>query len=229
MATLLAGLPVTVPGSTVNRLCGSSLDAAMIGSRQIACGDASVVLTGGVESMTRAPWVLPKPSRGFPAGDVTAVSTTLGWRLVNPAMPAQWTVSLGGANEQVADRFGITRERQDAFALRSHHNAAAAWNEGFYDDLVCEVPGVDLARDEAIRPGTSAEALAGLKPSFRDHGTITAGNASPLNDGAAAVLLGDEAAADVIGTEPLARAGRGAVALAPQDFGLAPIGPSRRP
>jgi acetyl-CoA acyltransferase len=150
MAVLLAGLPVSVPAVTVNRLCGSSLDAAMIGSRAIESGDADVVLTGGVESMTRAPWVLPKPDRAYPAGNATAVSTTLGWRLVNEKMPAEWTVSLGEANEQLADRFGISRERQDEFAARSHNLADAAWERGFYDDLVVAVPGVDLARDEEV-------------------------------------------------------------------------------
>ncbi len=224
MAVLLAGLPVSVPAVTVNRLCGSSLDAAMIGSRAIESGDADVVLTGGVESMTRAPWVLPKPDRAYPAGNATAVSTTLGWRLVNEKMPAEWTVSLGEANEQLADRFGISRERQDEFAARSHNLADAAWERGFYDDLVVAVPGVDLARDEGIRPGSSPEKLAGLKPSFRNGGSITPGNASPLNDGACAVLLGSESARDTIGVDPIARvAGRGTFALLPQDFGIAPI------
>jgi acetyl-CoA acyltransferase len=224
MAVLLAGLPVSVPAVTVNRLCGSSLDAAMIGSRAIESGDADVVLTGGVESMTRAPWVLPKPDRAYPAGNATAVSTTLGWRLVNEKMPAEWTVSLGEANEQLADRFGISRERQDEFAARSHNLADAAWERGFYDDLVVAVPGVDLARDEGIRPGSSPEKLAGLKPSFRNGGSITPGNASPLNDGASAVLLGSESARDTIGVDPVARvAGRGTFALLPQDFGIAPI------
>src|ERR1700754_1417916 len=125
MAVPLAGLPVSVPATTVNRLCGSSLDAAIIGSRAIESGDADVVLTGGVESMTRAPWVLPKPSRAFPAGNVTAVSTTLGWRLVNANMPAEWTVSLGEANEQLGERFSVSRERQDEFAARSHVRADA--------------------------------------------------------------------------------------------------------
>jgi acetyl-CoA acetyltransferase family protein len=229
MAVLLAGLPVSVPAVTVNRLCGSSLDAAMQASRTIEAGDAEVVLAGGVESMTRAPWVLPKPSRAYPAGNVTAVSTTLGWRLVNERMPAEWTVSLGEANELLADRFSIRRERQDEFAARSHNLADAAWEAGFYDELVVPVEGVDgevmLARDEGIRPGSSAEKLAGLKPSFRpadQGGTITAGNASPLNDGASALLLG---AADAVpGLAPLARvAGRGTHALVPQDFGFAPV------
>jgi acetyl-CoA acyltransferase len=224
MAVLLAGLPVSVPAVTVNRLCGSSLDAAMIGSRTIESGDADIVLTGGVESMTRAPWVLPKPDKAFPAGNTTAVSTTLGWRLVNEKMPVEWTVSLGEANEQLASRYGISRQRQDEFAARSHNLADAAWEAGFYDDLVVAVPGVELARDEGIRPGSSAEKLAGLKPSFHPDGTITAGNASPLNDGASGVLLGSESASRIIGVDPLARiAGRGTFALVPQDFGIAPV------
>ncbi len=224
MAVLLAGLPTSVPATTVNRLCGSSLDAVMAGSRTIETGDADVVVAGGVESMTRAPWVLPKPSRAFPAGNATAVSTTLGWRLVNERMPAEWTVSLGEANEQLASAYDVSRERQDEFAVRSHHAAAAAWDDGFYDDLVVPVPGVDLARDEGIRADCSVEALAGLRPAFRPDGTITAGNASPLNDGASAVLLGSAAAAGRIGTDPLARvAGRAAYALEPQRFGYAPV------
>ncbi|MGW3447245.1 thiolase family protein [Streptomyces sp. NPDC001076] len=232
MAALLAGLPVSVPGTTVNRLCGSSLDAAMTASRTIESGDAEVVLTGGVESMTRAPWVLPKPAKPFPAGDVTAVSTTLGWRLVNPRMPKEWTVSLGEANEQLRERFGISRERQDEFAARSHQLAHAAWESGFYDDLVAPVDGVDLTRDEGIRPGSTTEVLAGLKPVFRtpeQGGTITAGNASPLNDGASAVLLGSERASATIGADPIARiAGRGVMALEPQAFGYAPVEAANR-
>ncbi|GAA1505546.1 thiolase family protein [Nocardioides humi] len=224
MAALLAGVPVSVPAVTVNRLCGSSLEAVMAGSRAIETGDADVVLTGGVESMTRAPWVLPKPDRAFPVGDVTAVSTALGWRLVNPRMPEEWTVSLGEANEQLQERFGISRERQDAFAARSHQRAHQAWEDGFYDDLVAPVEGTDLARDEGIRAGSTPDSLAGLAPVFRKDGTITAGNASPLSDGASAVLLGSEAAADRIGTAPLARvAGRAAYALEPQAFGYAPV------
>ena len=227
MAALLAGLPTSVPGTTVNRLCGSSLDAAMIGSRTIESGDAEVIVAGGVESMTRAPWVLPKPAKGFPAGDLSAVSTTLGWRLVNPRMPSEWTVSLGEATEQLREKYDIGRERQDAFALRSHRLAAAAWDAGFYDDLVVPVEG--LSRDEGIRADTSPEKLAALKPSFRPDGTITAGNASPLSDGAAALLLGSAEAADLIGLEPLARiAGRGAFALDPQDFGYAPVEAANR-
>lgn len=229
MALLLAGVPVSVPGTTVNRLCGSSLDAAMIASRQIETEDADVILTGGVESMTRAPWVLPKPSRAFPVSDVTAVSTNLGWRLVNPAMPKEWTVSLGEANEQLQEKYGVSRRSQDEFAARSHHLADAAWTEGFYDDLVTQVEGVELARDEGIRPSTNVDVLAGLKPVFRKDGTITAGNASPLNDGASAVLLGSEKAAETIGLDPIARiAGRGAMALEPQYFGYAPVEAANR-
>ena len=224
MAVLLAGLPVTVPATTVNRLCGSSLDAAMAASRLVETGDAEVAVAGGVESMSRAPWVLPKPPKAFPAGNETLVSTTLGWRLVNPRMPQEWTVSLGEANEQLQEKFGISRERQDEFAVRSHRLADQAWKDGFYDDLVVPVPGVDLDRDEGIRPDASVETLAGLKPVFRADGTITAGNASPLNDGASAVLVGSEQAASHIGRAPLARiAGRGAAALEPQLFGYAPV------
>ncbi|GIE82045.1 acetyl-CoA acyltransferase [Actinoplanes philippinensis] len=226
MAVLLAGLPTSVPASTVNRLCGSSLDAAIIGSRAITAGDAEVVVAGGVESMTRAPWVLPKPSRAFPAGNVEAVSTTLGWRLTNPRMPAEWTASLGECNEQLGDKYGISRERQDVFAARSHVLADRAWNDGFYADLV--VPAGDLDRDEGIRPDSSAEKLARLKPAFRPDGTITAGNASPLNDGAAALLLGSERVAVQLG-DPLARiAGRAAHAVDPQAFGFAPVEAAER-
>jgi acetyl-CoA acetyltransferase family protein len=222
MAVLLAGLPTSVPAATVNRLCGSSLDAAIIGSRTIAAGDAEVVVIGGVESMTRAPWVLPKPSRAFPAANLEAVSTTLGWRLVNPRMPAEWTASLGECNEQLGDKFGISRERQDAFAARSHRLAAQAWADGFYQDLT--VAAGDLVRDESIRDDSTADKLARLKPSFRADGTITAGNASPLNDGAAAVLLGSADAAALIGFDPIARiAGRAAHAVDPQEFGFAPV------
>lgn len=201
----------------------------MTGSRTIESGDADVVAAGGVESMTRAPWVRPKPARGFPAGDTTAVSTTLGWRLVNPAMPAEWTISLGECNEQLQAKFSISRDRQDEFAARSHALADQAWSDGFYEGLVVPVEGVDLPRDEGIRPGTTPEKLAALKPAFRSDGTITAGNASPLNDGASALILGSEAASDRIGAAPLARfSGRAAAALDPQDFGYAPVKAANR-
>jgi len=224
MAVLLAGLPVTVPATTVNRLCGSSLDALMIGSRIIESGDARIIVAGGVESMTRAPWVLPKPARGFPAADVTAVSSTLGWRLVNPRMPAEWTVSLGEANEQLGAEFEISRERQDEFAVQSHLKAAQAWDDGFYETHVIPCPESDLVMDEGVRADVSADGLSRLKPAFRVDGTITAGNASPLSDGASALLLGDETAAEVIGRPPVARVvSRAAVACAPQRFGFAPV------
>ena len=224
MAVLLAGLPTSIPATTVNRLCGSSLDAAMTASRLLETGDADIVVAGGVESMTRAPWVLPKPARGYPAGDLTAVSTTLGWRLVNERMPKEWTVSLGDANEQLAQSLAIPRHRQDEFAALSHQRAARAWSEGFYDELIVQVPQAPMDRDECIRDGSTPESLATLKPSFRSDGTITAGNASPLNDGASAVLLGTASASERLGLEPLARvAGRGAFALEPQRFGIAPV------
>ncbi len=223
MAGLLAGLPTSVPGVTVNRLCGSSLEAAIIGSRQIAVGEADVVVVGGVESMSRAPWVLPKPAKAFPTGDAALASTTLGWRLVNPAMPDEWTVSLGEATELLREREGIGRDEQDAFALHSHESAARAWDDGFYDDQVVFASGTELKRDESIRAGTSIDQLAGLKPVFRTDGTVTAGNASPLSDGASAALIGSPGVADTLGT-PLARiAGRAAAALDPQYFGFAPV------
>ena len=224
MAALLASLPVSVPAVTVNRLCGSSLEATIAASRQVALGESDVVVAGGVESMSRSPWVLPKPERAFPAGNAELVSTTLGWRLVNPAMPEAWTVSLGEATEQLRERHAVSREDQDAFALHSHHAAAAAWEAGFYDDQVVAVPGVDLARDESIRADTTAEQLAGLKPVFRTDGTVTAGNASPLNDGASAALIGSASAERLLGREPLARvAAWGAAANEPQFFGFAPV------
>jgi acetyl-CoA acetyltransferase family protein len=224
MAVLLAGLPTSVPAVTVNRLCASSLEAAMQGSRAIETGDASLVAIGGVESMSRAPWVLLKPEKGYPRGHETLHSTTLGWRMVNPEMPSQWTISLGESAEKLAAMYSISREDQDAFAMRSQHNAARAWDEGFYDGWVVPVPGVDLARDEGIRPDTSMEGLAKLKPAFVKDGTVTAGNASTLNDGASAILLGDEAAAAKLGREPLGRiAGRGAWGVDPDVFGIGPV------
>lgn len=230
MATLLAGLPTSIPGTTVNRLCGSSLDAAIIASRQINAGDAELMLVGGAESMSRAPWVLPKTTKPYPAGDMTLASTTLGWRLVNPAMNKDWTISLGEATERLREKHGITRERQDEFAANSHNLAAAAWDEGFYDNLVTQVPGAELVRDEGIRAGSTAEKLGGLKTVFRpessgpEGGTVTAGNASPLSDGASAAWIGSEGAAGILGLEPLSRiAGRGAHGNDPQFFGFAPV------
>ncbi|MEE2046231.1 thiolase family protein, partial [Nocardiopsis tropica] len=223
MASLLAGLPTSVPGVTVNRLCGSGMEAAVQASRAIQTGDASLVVAGGVESMSRAPWVLPKPAEGHPAGDATLHSTTLGWRMVNPRMPGRWTVSLGEATEGLAEQHGVTRADQDAFALASHAKAARAWADGAFDGEIVQVGDAHLDRDECIREG-SPDKLAGLRPAFRAEGTITAGNASPLNDGAAALLLGDRAAADAAGLEPLARiAGRGAAGVDPDVFGIGPV------
>ena len=167
MATLLAGLPVSVPGTTVNRLCGSGMEAAIQASRAIACGDAEMVVAGGVESMSRAPFVLPKPEQAYPRADATLYSSTLGWRMVNPAMPADWTVSLGEGAELLAERYKISREEQDHFAARSHQKAASAWEAGSFADEVVPLPGVTLERDECIRQDTSTERLAALRPAFR--------------------------------------------------------------
>ena len=228
MAVLLAGLPTSVPGATLNRLCGSGLEAVVAASRAIAVGDAAVCVAGGVESMSRAPWVLPKPETGFARGNQTAFSTTLGWRMVNPAMPSEWTVSLGEGAEILADKYGISREEQDRFALRSHQRAASAWEAGRFADEVVEVADVTLARDESIRPDTTLEALAKLKPAFRKDGTVTAGNASPLNDGASAVLLADADGLRRVGREPLARiVSRAASAVEPQLFGIGPVEAAR--
>ncbi|WP_431041684.1 thiolase family protein [Streptomyces sp. P1-3] len=224
MAVLLAGLPVSVPGTTVNRLCASGLESVVQAARAIAVGDAHIALAGGVESMSRAPWVLPKPERAFPAGHQELYSTTLGWRMTNPAMPPEWTVALGEGAELIADKHGITREAQDAFALDSHRKAARAWQDGAYDAEVVACPDTDLVRDETIRDSTSMEALGGLKPVFRKGGTVTAGNSSPLNDGAAALLLCDEEGLRATGREPLARIGARAVTgIEPQFFGLGPV------
>ena len=230
MAGLLAGLPTSVPGATVNRLCGSGMEAVIQGSRAIAAGDADVILAGGVESMSRAPWVLPKPAKGFPTAHQTLHSTTLGWRMVNPAMPAEWTIALGESAELLADQFSISREEQDAFAVESHQRAAKAWDNGVHDGQVVLVEGTDLTRDEGIRPEASMESLARLKPVFRTDGTVTAGNASPLNDGAAALFLaGDAGLARLGGPTPLARVvSRAAAGVDPQVFGIGPVEAANR-
>jgi acetyl-CoA acetyltransferase family protein len=223
MAVLLAGLPTTVPGATVNRLCGSSLEASIQASRAIESGDADVVVAGGVESMSRAPWVLLKPERAFPAGHEQLWSTTLGWRMINPKMPGEWTISLGESAEKLATIYEISRDEQDEFALRSHTLAAQAWDEGRFPEVV-PVDGVDLERDEGIRADTSLEKLGKLKPAFVSDGTVTAGNSSPLNDGASMLLLGSESAADRIGSAPLARVvSRGVHGVDPDVFGIAPV------
>ena len=229
MAWLLNDLPTSVPGSTVNRLCGSSLDAAMQASRMIETGDASVVLVGGVESMSRAPWILLKTERPYPREHQQLHSSTLGWRMVNPEMPERWTISLGQSAEKLARIYGVSRQAQDEFALRSHQRALAAWESGFYAQWVIPVPGTDLRRDETLRPDTSLERLAKLKPSFAEDGTVTAGNSSPLNDGAGALLVTDERGAQAMGREPLARiVSRGAAGADPDVFGIAPVEAAER-
>jgi acetyl-CoA acetyltransferase family protein len=223
MAVLLAGLPTTVTGVTVNRLCGSSLEAAIQATRAIRCGEATLAIAGGVESMSRAPWVLLKPSRAYPAGHETLHSTTLGWRMVNPRMPDRWTISLGESAEKLAVMYKISREAQDAFALRSHRLALKAYDEGVLGEVV-PVPGVELTRDESIRSDTTLERLAELAPAFVEGGTVTAGNASPLNDGASMTLIGDERAGRLLGREPLARiVAMGAHGVDPDVFGIAPV------
>jgi len=221
MANLLAGLPTSVTGSTVNRLCGSSVESVIQASRAVETGDARLVLAGGVESMSRAPWVVQKPSRTYPSGHETMYSTTLGWRMVNPAMPTRWTIPLGETAELLADRFDISREEQDVFAVRSHRLAAAAWESGVYDGEVVPVPGTGVVHDEGIRADASVDSLAGLKPAFREGGSVTAGNSSPLNDGASMVLIGSQ---DALPGDPLARiAGRGVFGNDPDTFGIAPV------
>lgn len=224
MAVLLAGMPTSVPGTTVNRLCGSGMEAVVQGRRAVCAGDADLVVAGGVESMSRAPWVLSKPETGFSRGHETLHSTTLGWRLVNPAMPSRWTIALGESAEILADTYGISREAQDEFAARSHRLAAAAWDAGTYDVEVVAVPGSDVLRDESIRPDTTAAKLARLAPVFRTDGTVTAGNASPLNDGAAALLIGSAEAVANLGRQPLARiASSAVVGVDPDVFGIGPV------
>ena len=223
MAVLLAGLPTSVPGATVNRLCGSGMEAAVEASRAIAVGDASVCIAGGVESMSRAPYVMLKAERPYDRGDQQLHSTTLGWRLVNPNMPEEFTTSLGEGAEILADKYSVSREAQDEYAVRSHTRAAAAWDKGRFSDEAVDVPDTEIERDETIRADSTVEKLAKLRPAFRKDGTVTAGNASPLNDGAAAVLLADEAGVAATGREPLARivvarAARGRPAL----YGIAP-------
>ncbi len=224
MGLLLAGFPTSVTGVTVNRLCASSVEAVVQGSRAIESGDAQLVLAGGVESMSRAPFIVEKSPRAWPAtGNQTLWNTSIGWRMVNPKLPKDWTISNGESAEKVARQYGISRQEQDAFALRSHRLAADAWAQGVYDGEIVQVPGAELARDEGIREDTSLEKLAGLRALFASDGagSVTAGNSSSINDGASAVLLGAEGALDV---EPLARvAGRGAHGVDPDVFPLAPI------
>jgi len=223
---LLAGFPSSVPGTTINRLCGSSLDAVIQGSRAIEAGDAAVILAGGVESMTRAPFVVEKSPRPFPAANQTMWNTSIGWRMTNPRLREDWTISNGESAEKLAEFYGISREAQDEFAARSHRLAAAAWAEGRFDDEIVQVEGHALARDEGIRDDSTVEVLAGLRPAFRQGGSVTAGNSSPINDGASAVLLGAEG---ILDAEPLARiAGRAAFGNDPDVFGVAPVEAANR-
>ncbi|MCC6376744.1 MAG: thiolase family protein [Microbacteriaceae bacterium] len=226
MATLLAGLPTSVPGATTNRLCGSGLEAVIQASRAIETEDARLVLAGGVESMSRAPWVVLKPERAFPTGHEVMFSTTLGWRMVNPRMPAQWTIALGESAELLAERYEISREAQDEFALRSHKLANAAWSSGVFANEIVQVQGAELERDECIRADSSLEALAKLQPAFSENGTVTAGNSSPLNDGAGALVVGAEG---VLESEPLARiVSRGVHGVDPDVFGIGPVEAANR-
>jgi acetyl-CoA acetyltransferase family protein len=221
MAALIAGLPVTVPGTTVNRLCASGGEAIIQAARSLALGDARLLLAGGVEGMSRAPYVLPRPDEALPR-KMELHSTALGWRMINPKFPAEWTASLGACAEQVALEKGISRAAQDEWALRSHQLAAEAWDKGLHDDYVLEVAGVH--RDESVRADTSPAALARLKPAFTRDGTVTAGNSSPINDGALAVLMGTREAAAELGIEPLAEiAGSAVAALSPERFTVAPV------
>ncbi|MEJ6490549.1 thiolase family protein [Leucobacter sp. USCH14] len=224
---LLAGFPTTVTGTTVNRLCASSVEAVVQAARAVESGEADIVLAGGVESMSRAPFVVEKSPRPWPAtGNPTMWNTSIGWRMINPALPSHWSISNGESAEQIAREWGITREDQDAFAARSHERAASAWAAGVFADEIVQVPGAELARDEGIRDGSTPEKLAALRPLFAVDGTVTAGNSSSINDGASAVLVAGEGA---VASEPLARiAGRATHGVDPDRFPIAPIEAANR-
>jgi 3-oxoadipyl-CoA thiolase len=237
MASLIAGLPTEVPGVTVNRLCASGLEAVVQGARQVRLGEADLVLAGGVESMSRAPFVMLKPERGFPRGNRELVDTTIGWRFVNPRLAASYsTESMGETAENVAERYGVSREDQDEFALESHRRAIAAAEAGRFDDelVTVDVPQpkgdpVTIHADEGPRPDTTLERLARLRPVFRDGGSVTAGNSSQINDGAAAVVLASEERARELGREPLARIVSSASAgVDPAYMGIGPVPSTRR-
>ncbi len=232
MAVLLAGLPAHVPGVTVNRLCGSGLEAIASAARRIAVGEIDVAIAGGVESMSRSPWALAKPERLPPRGVPEVVDTALGWRFVNPKMVAAGhTDPLGITAENVAEEHKVSREDQDAFALASHRRTIVAWDEGRYDADVIPVEtrsGV-VARDEGPRADTSLEKLARLRPAFKADGTVTAGNASPLNDGAAALALASSTYAERHGLEPLATfRGAASAGVAPRVMGIGPLPATER-
>ncbi|MFI5529891.1 thiolase family protein [Kitasatospora sp. NPDC051853] len=232
MAVLLAGLPDTVPGATVNRLCASGMEAVTNAARAIGSGEAEVVLAGGCESMSRAPFVLPRPDEALPHRMET-FDTRLGWRLTNPKMhELHGVLSMGETAEEVAQRYGVSREDQDAFALRSHQRAAAARKDGLFDAELLPVlraDGVTVTQDESIREDTTLERLAALKPVFRPGGTVTAGNASPMNDGASGLLLVSEEALADLGLEPLGRYVAGASAgVHPDVMGIGPVPATRK-
>ncbi|MEU3737044.1 MULTISPECIES: thiolase family protein [unclassified Streptomyces] len=227
MAALLAGLPESVPGATVNRLCASGMEAVTAAARTIASGEADIVLAGGSESMSRAPFVLPRPDEALPHKMETA-DTRLGWRLVNPAMKdLHGVLAMGETAEEVAERYGVSRERQDTFALRSHQRATEARKNGHFDDEILPVTRPDgtlVELDECIREDTSYEKLSGLRPVFRKGGSVTAGNASPMNDGAAGLLLVSEEALNELGLESLGRYVAGASAgVHPDVMGIGPV------
>jgi 3-oxoadipyl-CoA thiolase len=232
MALLLAGFPVEVPGQTVNRLCGSGMQATIAAAREIQSGAADIMVAGGVESMTRAPWVMPKPDGAFPRGPQTAYDTALGWRLVNPKMAAMYgTLQMGETAERVAQKYEVSREDQDAFALRSHQRAVAAQRSGRLAEEIVPVSiaqrkgdAVVLADDEGPRPDSTLDALAKLKPAFAENGSVTAGNASPLNDGATALVLMSDTKAKERGLQPLARLVSAAPAgVHPDYMGIGPV------
>jgi len=223
MAVLLAGLPDSVAGVTLNRLCASGLSAVVSASHAIAAGDGDLFVAGGVESMSRAPFVIAKPGTAYPRGNSTAYDTTLGWRFPNPRMEAMFPLeSMGETGENVAERYGVTRADQDAFALRSQQRWAAAADAGLFDDELVPVEGVE--RDEHPRPQTNAERLGTLSPAFRAGGTVTAGNSSGINDGAAALVIASEEKARELGIEPLGRFVGSAVAgVDPRVMGIGPV------
>ena len=232
MALLLAGLPVEVPGQTVNRLCGSGLQAVASAAQAIRAGEGDVFIAGGVESMSRAPWVMLKPEDGFPRTLPPMADTTIGWRFINPRMPREWTISLGETAEEVARCFGITREEQDAFAYESQQRTKRALAEDrFRDELVpVEIPAKSgpptvVARDEHPRPDTTLDTLRGMRPAFlKESGTVTAGSSSGINDGASAALVMSTDAASSLGRKPLARILATAVAgVAPNVMGVGPV------
>ena len=228
MALLLAGFPVEVPGYTVNRLCASGLQAVASAAEAICAGRADVIIAGGVESMTRAPWVTEKPSKAW-GKPGPMFDTALGWRFINPAMAAHdgglTTLSLGEATEKLVKEMGITRADSDTFAAQSHQRAVQAWRDGHFNSSIVTVPAAEeLSIDETIREKTTVEALQGLKPSFTSDGVITAGSASPLSDGASALLIVSEAALKQYNLTPLAKiSGFDVAGVRPYQFGIGPV------